>query len=274
MKHYYKNFFFNRFFLSIVFFLLFLNNVFSQWTNINSPSQYRFWSIGFPSASIGYIGGVEGTYKSKDGGSTWSKIMYLPPKYNSTDSTYLEGINEQYLHFMSDSIGVIAGWNAWDNSEVIIKTIDGGDTWTVKQKGAFDTEFKAISFPSNSIGYVAGLKGRILKTTNAGDGVTTFEWTKKDTTTSNSIFIIEYDENGNVLNNDIYSSKKADFSRSARYGQYGILSKNKCGDIYYANTFYDIIIDSTHIFNQYNQIVITKYAPDRQCAKRNCIPNT
>jgi photosystem II stability/assembly factor-like uncharacterized protein len=48
----------------------------------------------------------------------------------------------------------------------IIRSTDGGKTW--KLNAAQDDFFQAVCFPTNKIGYIAGLNGSILKTTDAG----------------------------------------------------------------------------------------------------------
>lgn len=160
---------------------------FSQWNSVISPSTYRFQSVVFPSASIGFIGGAQGIFKTTDSGNSWSKIYYSTP-----DSLYLEGINEHYLHFISNTIGIAVGWNIWDDAEIIIKTIDGGITWVVKQNGSAASGFRSLSFPSTSIGFAAGKGGRILKTVDSGD-----TWIPLTTGTTLDLFGICFIDNNN-----------------------------------------------------------------------------
>ena len=66
-------------------------------------------------------------------------------------------------------IGYAAGMQYTYNAEgIIIKTIDGGDTWQQLVGGDNTTGFETICFTSLETGYVAGWNGYFAKTTDGG----------------------------------------------------------------------------------------------------------
>ena len=137
---------------------------YSQWNSLSSPSTLQLQSIYFPIPTVGYAGGVEGTFKTTNGGANWNKIQY-----SGVDSLWLEGLNLQYIYASSANNIIIAGWNIWNFNEAIIKSTDGGLTWTKEFIGPANTRITSISFPTPLIGYTAGEKGRVLKTTDGGN---------------------------------------------------------------------------------------------------------
>ena len=76
--------------------------------------------------------------------------------------------------FMADAS---TGWAVGD-SGTILKTTNGGETWTSQTSGA-TTSLKAVSAVSTSVAWIAGGGGAILKTTNGGG-----TWTNVGTGTS------------------------------------------------------------------------------------------
>ena len=58
------------------------------------------------------------------------------------------------------------GWAAQFKG-TILKTTDGGDTWT-SQSQSYSTQVWGISFVDENTGYICGLDGKIVKTTDGG----------------------------------------------------------------------------------------------------------
>lgn len=66
-------------------------------------------------------------------------------------------------------VGYAAGMQyTYDAEGIIIKTTNGGDTWTQIVGGPNTIGFEAICFTSAEVGYVAGWDGYIAKTTDGG----------------------------------------------------------------------------------------------------------
>jgi photosystem II stability/assembly factor-like uncharacterized protein len=79
-------------------------------------------------------------------------------------------------------------------SGIVIKTTDGGETWSAMQTIASE-ELYSVSFPTNDTGYTCSMEGKIYKTTNGG----TF-WQLIYTVPSSQAFAISFkDANHGVL---------------------------------------------------------------------------
>jgi len=85
---------------------------------------------------------------------------YTGFNYILMDMDFPEGQNQ---------IGYCVGQTYTYNGDgVVIKTIDGGDTWEAKTTGVFPG-LQGCSFPTLNTGYAVGWDGYIIKTTNGGN---------------------------------------------------------------------------------------------------------
>lgn len=75
-------------------------------------------SISFPSQSVGYTSGVEGIWKSTDGGITWF------------DVTPALGVNLWGCYFYDDDYGMVVGDGCLDGRQRFYLTTDGGNNWS------------------------------------------------------------------------------------------------------------------------------------------------
>ena len=180
-------------------------------------SSHYFRNIEFLNSNIGFLGTLNNKfYKTIDGGTTWNLITnitpnpaaicgldcvgtstvygcgaYFSPAYiiKSTDS----GATWQYIDmsayanalvevlFLDASTGFASGKNA--SGAVVLKTIDGGNSWTTLYNGSIPGEYvwKLQVLPSNSdvifgsIESVAPNLGKLIKSTNGG-----LNWTTKN----------------------------------------------------------------------------------------------
>lgn len=85
--------------------------------------------------------------------------------------------------FLTKDLGWAAGAPHWNQSDkefrgTIIKTTDGGSSWTAQDAGIAET-FNAVVFQSLDLGWVAGKNGTILHTSDGGA-----HWTVQLTNTS------------------------------------------------------------------------------------------
>ncbi|HOV92877.1 MAG TPA: YCF48-related protein [Candidatus Kapabacteria bacterium] len=127
----------------------------TTWQGSTLPSPaYHIESIQFLNKQIGYTSGVEGIFKSTDGGATWFDI---------TPSS-----SEDYWgnYFLNENYGVLLGGGC-DGLQRFYKTTNGGVSWslyvqTVPNTGLTDP----ILYPSG-LGYAVS-SGRIWKTLDSG----------------------------------------------------------------------------------------------------------
>ncbi len=117
--------------------------------------------IDFPSQQIGYAVGDAGTFfKTIDNGSTWNQINISG---NVGTRTY------NAVHFFDDNNGIIVGGNESNDAiQTIIKTTDGGTSWTIISDN-LNPWLRDVFFIDNNNGFAVGDQGTILKTTDGGD---------------------------------------------------------------------------------------------------------
>ena len=165
------------------------------WTSQTSGTTKILYSVHFLDANTGYAVGESGTIiKTTNGGSTWgpqtSGTVYNLKSVFFTSANYgwavggngliLKTVNAgqnwfqqtsgfssivHSVHFTTQDIGYVLGWNA------ILKTINGGTTWTIQSvyagSSTSDGTSGSFSFATDNIGY-AVCGNALLKTTNGG----------------------------------------------------------------------------------------------------------
>ena len=149
-----------------------LQSTISSWVRVSSSTTEPLLAVDFPSASIGYAVGVNGTIlKTTNGGTQWQLFLNAP----STDYTG--------THFTSATDGIVVGTNT------ILHTTDGGNSWSQRwlipsQAFLFDTVnssafLQHVFFASDNVGYISGgyldsqrVTPVFLKTTDAGNSWT------------------------------------------------------------------------------------------------------
>ena len=115
----------------------------------------RIHAVAFPSASVGFAVGDDGTIlTTANGGTTWT---------SQTGPTGLTA-NLRAVAFPSASVGFAVG-----DDGTILTTANGGTTWT-SQTGptGLTANLRAVAFPSASVGFAVGDDGTILTTANGG----------------------------------------------------------------------------------------------------------
>ena len=136
--------------LLLLFTLMSLNN-YGQWTSLNSGSTEWLRGVDFPSSSIGYTVGYNGTIlKTTDGGLNWS----------TQTSGFSNNLNSVFF------VNTTTGWACGDGG-IILKTIDGGANW-VNQGTTSGCALNEIFFLDAMNGYTTGACATCLKTTDGG----------------------------------------------------------------------------------------------------------
>jgi photosystem II stability/assembly factor-like uncharacterized protein len=131
----------------------------ATWLIKDSDCSRNLVNVQFPSAMVGYA--VSRGYnwnfiKTIDGGETWMNDSIVPIENLS---------NLEAVYFTSETEGVIGGWYIG----ALVKTNDGGDSWSeVAPDGVVD-QFISIDFPTTSIGYAIDYSGKVFATTDGGD---------------------------------------------------------------------------------------------------------
>jgi photosystem II stability/assembly factor-like uncharacterized protein len=132
------------------------------WTFVSLPGSFSSVnSIFFHNANLGYIAGDQKTFlKTTNGGQTWSNLGQNITPFNThfTDVFFLDSLN-----------GVLTTGSPGATNNTIYRTTNGGITFTSIETGLRFGLLTELSFPSQSVGYSAGMYGNIIKTTDGGE---------------------------------------------------------------------------------------------------------
>ncbi len=130
-----------------------------QWTLIDTLESGYLTALEVVNDSTVFVAASDRKiYSSVDSGNTWS--TYIIDPINSVSD----------IKFISNDTG-FAVTSCQKLGSTIYKTINGGKSWyaTIHPVSSYYQGFKSISFPNDSIGYVVGNFGTVLKTTDYGE---------------------------------------------------------------------------------------------------------
>jgi photosystem II stability/assembly factor-like uncharacterized protein len=144
----------------------------TTWYTLSAAPTRALNSVYFTDANTGYaVGGQnrqdsEGIiFKTIDGGETWDTVLSGM------------GICLFSVFFTDANTGYAVGWGETqahvfpaERVQIILKTTNGGLIWTRQSGGSIPIK-NSVFFPNDTIGYIVGNEGTILKTTNGGGGV-------------------------------------------------------------------------------------------------------
>jgi len=123
------------------------------WQQQKIGNARALWGVCFKDANNGTAVGDAQILHTVDGGETWDK---------KTKLTYARLYGVTY----ADSVTVIAV----GSSGVILRSTDGGDTWTTQKKASFSGfDLYGVSFTDAKTGTAVGKAGKILRTTDGGE---------------------------------------------------------------------------------------------------------
>ncbi len=133
-----------------------------QWSLINTLDKGYLTALEVVNDSIVIVAASDGKiYSSVDSGNTWKG--YSLDLINSVSDIKFINIDTGFAVTSCQNLG-----------SKIYKTVNGGQTWyaTNHPVSSFYQGFQAISFPSDSVGYVVGNFGTVLKTNDYGENWT------------------------------------------------------------------------------------------------------
>ena len=143
----------------------------AQWINRSAPGD---GNISMPTDNIIYTSSSAGIFKLTNGGTSSVFIN----KTNFTNFTQAQQFIFQTwstnVHFITENTGFYFGSNGFDTHQVIFRTINGGQTWTLVYQQAIDNGFLGVEpltkmvFTTATTGYATGGHGVLLKTTDGG----------------------------------------------------------------------------------------------------------
>jgi len=156
--------------LSISILVLLEYSASAQWTPQSSPTQSSIHTIRFISNEVGYIGSGYGVHRTIDGGNSWDSPTQFISEYEG------EVISSAFIndfYFVNDREGFMVGGGFFNTHDIIARTQDGGETWSLVYNNPVDGNFiresmNSITFVNETVGFAVGGKGRVVKTMDAG----------------------------------------------------------------------------------------------------------
>ena len=163
-----------------------------SWTNVSTSTTQRFRAVHFHNKDTGYAAGNNSTaYRTYNGGISWDSLSTAPNGHTYT-AVFSKGKGEVYLGGTSGAFyrsldhgstwtNITAGDTmvsgidfptqdtgyACTNRGIVMKTIDGGNTW-LRQSTNNTDGYWAIKFSRANIGYAGGGYGRLYTTRDGG----------------------------------------------------------------------------------------------------------
>jgi photosystem II stability/assembly factor-like uncharacterized protein len=125
------------------------------WARQFSSSGAYLRCVGFANDRLGWVGTLAAArrlYHTADGGTTWSRVDNLPPD-TPPAICGLSVVNERVVYG--------SGTNFPDRPAGVIKSVDGGATWTATDMGAHATLLVDVFFRDEQRGWVVGGKADV-----------------------------------------------------------------------------------------------------------------
>ena len=126
----------------------------ASWTKQFSTDVY-LRCVGFANRDKGWVGTLNRTkrlFQTRDGGVTWKRVENLPAK---------APVAVCGMSVVNESVVYASGTNFPDEAARMMKTVDGGDTWTAWEMGDHATLLVDCFFPSPERGWVVGGKANV-----------------------------------------------------------------------------------------------------------------
>lgn len=123
-----------------------------SWQEVGSYQD--FYNIQFLNEQLGYANKLYPgrLYKTTDGGNNWTPVLELP----SGDI--------KSFHFLSPAKGVVAGTQGF-----LKMTLDSGRTWTSVNSTNFISDYFAVRFFNDQVGFLTAEYNNIFRTTDGGN---------------------------------------------------------------------------------------------------------
>jgi photosystem II stability/assembly factor-like uncharacterized protein len=146
-----------------------------NWISQTTPTITALDGIWFVNENTGYVGGANVFLKTTDAGATWvNKTGLFISPFETAQSVYFSDANTGYYCTNTTNCR-------------IVKTTNGGDTWSLINDIANVGAGWDMSFVNATTGYVCTGAGNILKTTNAG-----LNWGVQNTPLTENLYQIHF----------------------------------------------------------------------------------
>ncbi len=187
-----------------------------QWTEITSPVSNSLYSVDMHSSGTCFAGGIP-LIKSTDFGITWAEIQFTGP-----NQVYYDFLIHNSVKVIDANTIFVAGKQISPSRPVILKTTDGGVTWSHHIFNLHNSEIKSIDFYDNLNGVAVGTSGYNYYTIDGG-----VTWNSVPTGGNNYFRSVKY-----ISVNEIIA---VGFKSGG-----GVISKSFNGGVTWATDFYPL----------------------------------
>ena len=173
-----------------------------SWSYMTTPTSSDLFTVAFDSVSgVGFAAGSNETLLiSYDRGLSWS----------IKTSVFTSSVVYKKIAFANTGIAAVVGYNDLTSDPVMIRTSDGGQTWSgVSLPGINSTRLYGISFLDSLRGVAVGSSGVIIKTTNGG-----LTWTSKSSGVSENLFSVSFSRAVCLVTGDKIILRSVDFGET------------------------------------------------------------
>lgn len=195
----------------------------AQWKTVYTGS-HMVASLQFVNANIAYAVGDSVFLKSTDGGDSWTD---LTTNITVTDPSF------DVVFFVDANVGYIGRTNNTGGAN-LLKTINGGQTWTNVSSPNMTQGVTNLYFLSPNVGYATGGFGAgnvFAKTTDGGDS-----WTKTSTPADDASAIIHFINDSTGFSGTSLIMRTHDRGNTWIPTKMPVLDKNNAiVDIYFVN---------------------------------------
>lgn len=137
----------------------------NSWSSINPGQGAHIFDVFFTSSTVGYaVGNDAYIHKTTNGGLSWTTLYDF-------DSGISADFQLRSIYFTDANNGFIVGKNLIENQAIIIRTTNGGTTWTPQI--VYGASYVDIKFVNNNVGFIVNQNlnsyvSGIQKTTDGG----------------------------------------------------------------------------------------------------------
>jgi photosystem II stability/assembly factor-like uncharacterized protein len=153
--------------------IIYTNDGGSNWVQVQwDIAQQGYFDCQMLSPNVGYLAGANSlgqpiVSKTTDGWQSVQQHAWYWQNPSDPGNNYMGYATS--LHFFDDTLGLVAGFDAFYGQAVIAKTVNGGSAWqTVFWLPIPGHPIRAMDFPSRDVGYAVGDSGLVLKTIDGG----------------------------------------------------------------------------------------------------------
>lgn len=121
------------------------------------PGPFAVTKLAFANASVGVAAGLQGLWRSVDGGSSWTSVADVPA------ADFVVSRSTGGVTWVDANVVLIYG-----SAGKILRSADQGVTWADVSPAGFADDWLDLAFNASGIGVAVGPSGRLARSTDGG----------------------------------------------------------------------------------------------------------